>query len=175
MYQIPDKQASRIEALERENQLLVEETRRLDYLKVLERENQLLVEETRRLDYLKELEQLMQQTIQDLQREVMDLRENPRDEYHTMEELYQQRMLWHAMAVRGDSQTCKSLRHQDGELCFGGEYFIVITQLPTGQVSQHYKLADWHLFHVRELKTAPNWDGHTSADVIARLDLWLRS
>ena len=155
MYQIPDEQASRIEALERENQLLVEETRRMAYLE--------------------EREQVMQQIIRDFQREVMDLRKNPRDEYHTMEELYQQRKLWHAMAVRGDSQTFKSLRHHDGKLCCGGEHFIVTTQLPTGQVSQHYKLADWHLFHVRELKTAPNWDGRTSADGIARLDLWLRS
>lgn len=155
MYQIPDEQASRIEALERENQLLVEETRRMAYLE--------------------EREQVMRQIIRDFQREVMDLRKNPRDEYHTMEELYQQRMLWHAMAVRGDSQTCKSLRHHDGELCFGGEYFIVTTQLPTGQVSQHYKLADWHLFHVREFKTAPKWDGHTPVEGNSRLDLFLRS
>ena len=79
--------------------------------------------------YLEGREQVMQQIIRDFQREVMDLRKNPRDEYHTMEELYQQRMLWHAMAVRGDSQTSKSLRHHDGELCFGGEYFIVTIRI----------------------------------------------
>jgi hypothetical protein len=64
----------------------------------------------------------------------------------------------------------KSWRHFDGELCFGGGWFIVSAQLPTGQISNHYKAEDWDLFKVPETEKALfEFDGHTSEDVLNRL------
>ena len=87
------------------------------------------------------------------------------DKYHTLDELYEYRMLYNAHAANGWHQTgipvVKSRRHHDGEECFGGGWFIVTAQLPTGQVSNHYPDADWDLFAVPEVECAPEWDGHT--------------
>ena len=64
----------------------------------------------------------------------------------------------------------KSIRHHDGEYCFGGGWFIVVAVLPTGQISNHYELKDWDLFKIPAKDRALfEFDGHTSADVVARL------
>lgn len=64
----------------------------------------------------------------------------------------------------------KSIRHHDGELCFGGGWFIVCATLPTGQISNHYRMEDWDLFRVPEVEKAKYpFDGHTTKDVIERL------
>lgn len=64
----------------------------------------------------------------------------------------------------------KSWRHNDGELCFGGGWFIVSAMLPTGLISNHYKAADWDLFKIPEVAKAKYpFDGHTGVDVIERL------
>lgn len=106
--------------------------------------------------------------------ELADLRANPRDEYHTMAELYAYRMLYHAHAARGwfaaGWPVVKSWRHHDGEECFGGGWFIVAADLPgVGQVSNHYRAEDWGLFTVPEVELAPEWDGHTPAVAADRL------
>lgn len=117
--------------------------------------------------------------------ELMELKARPRDEYHTMDELYEQRMLWNALAVGYQARinpgsVTKSWLHADGEPCFGktapGErWFIVTASLPNGpegkdlQVSQHYPERDWDLFHCIETERAPEWDGHTPQQGNARL------
>jgi len=64
----------------------------------------------------------------------------------------------------------KSLRHHDGELCFGGGWFIVVAMLPDGQISNHYKMEDWDLFKIPETNKALfEFDGHTGEDVLKRL------
>ena len=64
----------------------------------------------------------------------------------------------------------KSKRHYDGDLCFGGRFFIVVAELPAGQISNHYKMEDWDLFQIEEAETAWfEYDGHTGEDVISRL------
>ena len=64
----------------------------------------------------------------------------------------------------------KSIRHYDGELCFGGGWFIVVAVLPTGQITNHYKVEDWDLFKIPEKAEAlVEFDGHTTDDVITRL------
>lgn len=87
------------------------------------------------------------------------------DGYHTHKELYAYRlafhahaaMLWHALGY----PVVKSWKHHDGEPCFGkSNYFIVVAQLPTGQVSNHYAGEFWNLFRVPLAETAPEWDGH---------------
>ena len=64
----------------------------------------------------------------------------------------------------------KSWKHYDGELCFGGGWFIVVAMLPTGQISNHYEAKDWDLFKIPETEKALfEFDGHTSKDVLERL------
>lgn len=98
------------------------------------------------------------------------------DGYHTFRELYNFRKVYNAAlfndwAKQGLYQVHKSLRHYDGEQCFGGgEYFIVVALLPSGQISNHYKLADWELFNVPETATTLfPYDGHNAKDVLSRL------
>lgn len=95
------------------------------------------------------------------------------DGYHTHNELYEYRMLYHAHAVRHwlacGYPVTKSWNHADGEPCFGGGWFIVTAQLPAGQVSNHYAAKDWTLFEVPEVERPTEWDGHTAQEAAARI------
>lgn len=96
------------------------------------------------------------------------------DGYHTFNELYEYRLVYNALyanefAKRQPLAVNKSKRHADGELCFGGGWFVVTMFLPTGQVTNHYELKDWDKFHCDELDTAPEWDGHTPQEALHRL------
>ncbi|GAB3656588.1 WDGH domain-containing protein [Glycomyces tarimensis] len=94
------------------------------------------------------------------------------DGHHTHRELYDYRMLYNAHAAHGwlraGIPVCKSWRHADGEPCFGGGWFVVVAELPTGQVSNHYRTEHWDLFNVPEA-LPPDWDGHTPAEAADRL------
>ena len=57
----------------------------------------------------------------------------------------------------------------DGEPCFGGGWFIVMADLPTGQVSNHYRIEEWNLFKVPIKDKADVWDGHTPVEAANRL------
>jgi len=100
---------------------------------------------------------------------------NTSDGYHTFNELYEFRKAYNAAlfnewAAGNKCSVHKSWRHHDGELCFGGGWFIVVAVLPNGQISNHYKAKDWNLFDVPETERALfEFDGHTSIDVVARL------
>lgn len=61
------------------------------------------------------------------------------------------------------------MKHSDGELCFGGGWFIVVATLPTGDISNHYEMKDWGLFQCEEREIAKEWDGHTAKNVVERL------
>jgi hypothetical protein len=121
------------------------------------------------------------------------------DGYHTFDELYEFRKLynaalfnewatenpmakqarenhnndgfnWPTVYFKPKYDVHKSWRHHDGELAFGGGWFIVVAMLPTGQISNHYKEADWHLFKVPQVEKAKyEYDGHTGQDVLDRL------
>ena len=100
--------------------------------------------------------------------------ENTSDGYHTFKELYAFRKVYNAAlfnewASRGKWSVHKSKRHSDGAECFGGGWFVVMAQLPSGQISNHYELSDWNLFHCEEREKAAPYDGHTSQDVLERL------
>lgn len=41
--------------------------------------------------------------------------------------------------------------------------------LPTGQVSNHYRIEDWNLFNIPERWKADEWDGHTPVEAANRL------
>jgi hypothetical protein len=92
------------------------------------------------------------------------------DGYHTFKDLYDYRMAYNALWVNeihrnGNSEKYKlhkSLKHHDGEPCFGGGWFIVSLKLPTGQISNHYKIKHWDLFKIPEYeKSILEYDGHT--------------
>ena len=99
------------------------------------------------------------------------------DGYHTFAELYEFRKVYNAALfnawARFDIPTYdvhKSWKHNDGELCFGGGWFIVVAILPTGQISNHYEAKDWDLFKIPEVEKAKyKFDGHTANDVLNRL------
>lgn len=113
-----------------------------------------------------------------LKRALTDFKENPRDEYHTMKELYHYRMLYNAMAfkfMKSHFPIVKSKNHSDGTPCFDGEYFIVVAILPTGQVSNHYKLKYWDLFDISEVNLPPEYDGHTPEIAAQRMEDFLDS
>lgn len=102
------------------------------------------------------------------------------DGYHTFSELYEFRKLYNAAlfnqwAAMGKNEVHKSRCHSDGELCFGGGWFIVVAMLPTGQISNHYPISDWELFKCVELPKAYEYDGHTSKDVMDRLTNYIKS
>jgi hypothetical protein len=97
------------------------------------------------------------------------------DGWHTFNDLYEFRKLYNAVlfnewADRNMYQVHKSIYHNDGELCFGGGWFIVVAILPTGQISNHYKMKDWDLFKIpaKDRALYP-FDGHTPQDVMSRL------
>jgi len=114
------------------------------------------------------------------------------DGYHTFNELYEFRKIYNAalfnewakqkqmnpLWAKMDGQPVikpkydvhKSFRHADGELCFGGGWFIVVAVLPSGQISNHYEAQDWDLFQIPNYEKALyEFDGHTAQDVITRL------
>lgn len=100
--------------------------------------------------------------------------ENTSDGYHTFKELYAYRKVYNALlfnewAKQMKYDVHKSKRHHDGEECFGGGWFVVVAQLPTGQVSNHYELQDWSLFNVPERERGAEWDGHTSQEALERM------
>jgi hypothetical protein len=95
------------------------------------------------------------------------------DGFHSFPELYESRLVLHAYAVEAWQArgwpVVKSWRHEDGERCFGGGWLIVHVVTPEGPASFHYPAAAWELFDVPAVETAPPFDGHTTADVHARL------
>lgn len=113
--------------------------------------------------------------IDSLQQEQTDMGEVS-DGYHTFNELYYYRMLYNAafFNLLPKELVHKSKRHHTGEECFGGGWFVVMANLPTGQISNHYELKDWDLFKVPEKEFADEWDGHTPQEAAERLHKYLQ-
>ena len=113
--------------------------------------------------------------IDSLQQEQTDMGDVS-DGYHTFNELYYYRMLYNAafFNLLPKEWVHKSKRHHTGEECFGGGWFIVMANLPTGQISNHYELKDWDLFQIPEKEFADEWDGHTPQEAAERLHRYLQ-
>ena len=103
------------------------------------------------------------------------------DGYHTFNELYDYRKAYNAaffneLAKQGLYDVHKSRLHSDGEIPFGDDnWFIVMAELPTGQISNHYEIKDWDLFNIPEKEKANAWDGHSPKDVYERLVKYLNN
>lgn len=107
--------------------------------------------------------------------------ENTSDGYHTFKELYEFRKIYNALIFNEwfkskEIKVYKSKKHNDGELCFGGGWFIVIAILPNGQITNHYELKDWDLFKIEE-KEIPDdeFDGHTPLDTLIRMEDYIKT
>jgi hypothetical protein len=138
------------------------------------------------------------QDIQILLNNINDVKGSISDGFHTFDELYTFRKIYNALVFnewakeikketvfvkdsngklvqktiseKNKYDVHKSWKHNDGELCFGGGWFIVIAILPTGQISNHYEAKDWDLFKIPEVeKSKYEFDGHTTEDVIERI------
>lgn len=97
------------------------------------------------------------------------------DGYHSFRELYTHRAALTAALCRAVADVATPYRsrlHHDGTMYDG--MFIVGLDLPgAGPVSYHYDLERWDDFgHVAEVERAPEFDGHTSDDVVVRLNGW---
>lgn len=109
------------------------------------------------------------------------------DGYHTMDELYEHRVtLWIALCrmqatraniaedemLTGESKVVwRSKNHSDGEPAFGGTWFVLgIGDEKGKQITYHLPLSRWDETEFAvTLTKAPEFDGHTSADVLERL------
>ena len=96
------------------------------------------------------------------------------DGCHTFNELYDYRRVYNAAlfnewASQGKYDVHKSWKHSDGKDCFGGGWFIVVAELPTGQVSNHYEAQYWDNFVIPSKDTANEYDGHTPKQALSRI------
>ena len=90
------------------------------------------------------------------------------DGYHTFDELYDHRAKLFAVLVSVfKNLSWKILNHSDGSMYDG--MFIVGIDTPEGPATYHYDLNYWNIFDCKEIKNAPEWDGHTSTDAINRI------
>ena len=97
------------------------------------------------------------------------------EQEETIQELYDFRLMYNALLFNEWSkhdtiEVYKSKKHSDGELCFDGEWFVVVAILPTGQITNHYHIKYWDYFQIKEYpQVKDEFDGHTSIDVLKRL------
>lgn len=91
------------------------------------------------------------------------------DGYHTFNELYEHRhILFLAVLTANIQNAWRSKLHADGTMFDG--WFIAGLNTEDGQATYHLPLRIWELFkYIPELEKAPEWDGHTSNDVLTRI------
>jgi len=131
-----------------------------------------LLEAADQLDALTAENQALRERVKALE-EGQAITKETSDGYHTFGELYDYRRVYNALLFNEWAKTLKydvhkSWRHSDGEFCFGGGWFIVVAQLPYGQISNHYKAEFWHEFAVPEREIPAHYDGHTPQTALAR-------
>ena len=89
------------------------------------------------------------------------------DGYHTFGELYDHRITLYLALCRGRTDAWKSRVHSDGTT-FDGWFVVGIGGEPGNQITYHLPNARWDEATMPEV-VPPEFDGHTAADVLARL------
>lgn len=91
------------------------------------------------------------------------------DSFHDIDELYSHRIiLFCSLCKCNKNISWKSKLHFDKTSLPG--WFIAGMKLPEGMITYHIPENLWEIFDgIEELETAPEWDGHSSSDVIKRL------
>jgi hypothetical protein len=97
--------------------------------------------------------------------------------YHSEKELYLHRyMLYLAFVKMMPHLAWISLEHDDGTMF--KDSFVLGMELPTGTITYHLPLS-WMQLAMETgatvLERAPKWDGHSSNDVLQRLELFIQS
>jgi hypothetical protein len=91
------------------------------------------------------------------------------DGYHTFEELYEHRAELYIVLCRRCQDVWRSRLHHDGT-SFGSWFIMGIGRQPGAQITYHLPEYKWTQTEFAEtLERAPEWDGHTPADVLLRL------
>lgn len=105
---------------------------------------------------------------------------NISDGYHTFGELYEHRIGlfialckmaadWNTDLARNKSYVWRSKKHSDGTEYIGW-FLLGIGKDKSNQITYHLPISKWDETDFAEtLKQAPEFDGHTSADVLERL------
>ena len=94
------------------------------------------------------------------------------DGYHTFNELYEHRHSLFGALARAYGGW-KSLNHHDSAFPMYPGWFIAGVELPSGSITYHLPMRLWVEFPGITLERAPEWDGHSPADVVTRLhDFW---
>lgn len=94
------------------------------------------------------------------------------DGYHTFNDLYEQRLMLSVALFNAFKELAwKAWKHENGEECFGGGWFVVGIDTPAGTYTYHYEAQYWDLFNCKALDVAKPWDGHTDKDVSRLLSL----
>ena len=92
-------------------------------------------------------------------------KDNLSDGYHSYNELYDhRRILFSIICAQHPDKAWKSKLHADGTMF--EDMFIVGINTPQGQFTYHYFMDNWDEFPVNELNRAPEYDGHTPADIV---------
>ncbi len=97
------------------------------------------------------------------------------DGFHTFGELYTHRCkLFALLMVVCDGNAFKTRRNAEGEMWDG--WFIGGMNTPFGQITYHLPDEMWAMLPtVREVECNAGYDGHTSNDVLQRLDKVIRN
>ena len=98
------------------------------------------------------------------------------DGYHTFNELYEHRIVNFMALCRSIERTkyhkilpvWKSKKHSDGSV-WEGWFLLGIGTTPGEQITYHLPEKYWDLCEFDALDQAPEFDGHTSADVLERI------
>lgn len=102
------------------------------------------------------------------------------DGYHTMDELYDHRIslyislckyvIYHEVKLHGiNDRVWRSKVHSDGSV-MEGWFILGIGKKKGEQITYHLPLARWDDIEIAQtLEKAPEFDGHSSNDVLARL------
>ena len=92
------------------------------------------------------------------------------DGFHTFDELYDHRCVLFAILISNlrVTTTWKSRLHSDGSSWPG--WFIAGLEIEPGkQITYHLPEKYWDICNVEQFDRAPEWDGHSSADVLSRI------
>ena len=92
------------------------------------------------------------------------------DGYHTFDELYEHRItLFIALCKCRKESSWRSMKHSDGS-SFEGWFIMGINYTQGKQISYHLPISKWEITDfVPTLEKAPEFDGHTSEDVLKRI------
>lgn len=91
------------------------------------------------------------------------------DGYHTFNELYNHRILLFIFICNYNDKAWKSKYYSDGT--FYDNYFVMgLNENDGEQITYHIPFKYWDLCRCKKLERAPKFDGHTSYDVLNRLE-----